>query len=658
MPRRSRSTAALILLLTVIQVLYLHANGSCGDRLVRSQDAQLREGLALANLLRSRPLDVLAAIPPDRETGPGDHYYRGLALLDLGQYHQAALAFRKTLEQSQPGGLYQGKALEEFSRLSIYLPDLPVPEGALPKGDDLPPVTALALSGYLADRGDRETALAILRKTSFRDPGEAETAGILTASLLAAAGQAEEALKIANGIESREASALSDLLTITRGYHYLRAGAHQRARDMFLVIPPDSPYAPEALLGHAWALIGMNDLQGAVIRLEELAGSHSFTEAGEKGINDLALAYRDLGLYERAGTVLDSHLRRLQEVENWLTTLGEKDLSPETDLLAIITAINNGGDPEPQALARTPPFARQWLMEVGSDPHVQRISILLSGLARVRDGADRIGDRLEKGEEMALREIRSTREEYTEARDAALRLQESRDRLGGLAREMEFSLQELGLNRFADPATEGLIKRIETLRARLLSMESSVKKAEGFSTLVGQLSQSITQSREEAQLNRIRKEAYEGLVSSRGTLREIRNTLSMLEGQTWLRVKDKAVELQTRTADRVTESQRQADRALAVVFRTQSLLEDRLRELDGLVGRIREGRQYLGTALPVDLRNLEQRLAKLRAERMITLAREKVERLREAQAKTLYTSADIEIARMNATVRSLQEAME
>ena len=203
-----------------------------------------------------------------------------------------------------------------------------------------------------------------------------------------------------------------------------------------------------------------------------------------------------------------------------------------------------------------------------------------------------------------------------------------------------------------------LISRIREQKERLSLMENSVSKAEGFTSLVGRLSESVIESSEESQLNRIRKQAYDGLISSRLTLRNIKNTLAAMEGQLWLEVKGEAIRLEKKTALRVTSGRTRAAQALAETTKTLSMLTNRQQALQELAHLLERRKKDLDTTFPEQLRSLREKINEMRATRLLTLAGENSQEIREAEARTLYTSADIEISRMESTVRSLQEAVQ
>ena len=193
---------------------------------------------------------------------------------------------------------------------------------------------------------------------------------------------------------------------------------------------------------------------------------------------------------------------------------------------------------------------------------------------------------------------------------------------------------------------------------RLSVMENSVQKAEGFSSLVSNLSDAVTTSPEESQLNRVRQQAYEGLISSRTNLRGYRESLVSFQGQVWLALKKEALRLEKRTSLRTTSARTRAGQALAESTRARMLLDKRRASLEELSGFLEEGRSDLIGPSQEKTDRLADRIDSMRARRLLKLAAVMARELEETEARTLYTAADIEISRMENTVQALQEAVE
>jgi hypothetical protein len=203
-----------------------------------------------------------------------------------------------------------------------------------------------------------------------------------------------------------------------------------------------------------------------------------------------------------------------------------------------------------------------------------------------------------------------------------------------------------------------LISTTVQQKERLGLMENSVSKAEGYTSLVDRLAGSVTTSNREKQLNQIRKQAYEGLIASRLTLNNLRNTLTALEGQLWLSVKGGAIQLEKKTSLRVTSGRTRAGQAMADTSKTIRLLTSQQQALEKLEQLLHTSKKDLDTAFPEKLKTLRAKIDAMRAARLLTLAAETTQDIREAEARTLYTTADIEISKMESSVLSLQEAVQ
>jgi tetratricopeptide (TPR) repeat protein len=627
------------------------------DRLVRPADTRLRDRIATAHLVNGQPHEVNALFPSDGEASAMDHYNVGAALSLTGRFIRASEAFHRAILESEPGSETRFRSIRQFIDVSGFNQDLDLPPLTNEELRTLRPDLSLALSGYLADRNDQEGALAILEETTFRDAERKMISGILTASHLAAKDRWDDSTRLMGKIKVNETSTLVDLLYLTRGYHYLQGGQPDRAKNSFLAISPSSPYSSEALLGKAWSLIRMDDLPGATIALEELLDLHRYSRAARDGVLDLALSYRELGLYDSADKVLGNHLIRLGEVRNWLLGLLEKDLQAGRDIVILLEQAIYGSVPDRDLLLKQPFFVRQWIMDTSLDPHVRHTSALLKGLTLAGEKVAKLRKRLDRDGGLVRREIDWVKHDISRTRVTMGRLEEIRKRLESINKDMSSTLQTRSLEEFADEKAMMLILRTGKLKERLSNMEKSVSKADGFTSLIGRLSESKADSREEDQLNLIRKQAYDGLISSRLTLRSLKNSLTALEGQLWLEVKGSAIQLEKKTSLRVTSGRTRAGQMLADMSKTLRILTSRQLALEELGRLLVKRKSGLDTYFPEQLKSLREKIDAMRAARLLTLAVQAAGELREAEARTLYTSADIEISRMESTIRSLQEAL-
>lgn len=647
-----------ILLTVILYPLSTYGGDLMPERLVRPTDTVLRDRLATAYLVRGEPIEVNAILPDNEKASATDHYNAGMALSLMGRFIQASEAFHRAILNGEPGSETRLRAVEQFIRMSYYNPGLDLPPLENDELRTLQPELALALSGYLADRDDREGALSILEATNFRDAERKVISGILMANHLAAKDGWDASTRLIGRVKGNVNSTLVDLLYLTRGYHYLQGGQPGRARSSFLAISPSSPYSSEALLGKAWSLIRTDDLQGATIVLEELVDLHRYSRAAGDGVLDLALTYRELGLYDKAGTILDHHLRRLQEVKNWLLELRDKDLQTGRDIVVLLERTIDGSVPNRKLLLQTPFFVRQWVEDISVDPYLRHATALLRGIGLAEDKAARLGERFDRDGDLVRNEISWVKYDISRTRGTVARLEEIRNSLLSIKDDMGATLQSRSLARFASEKAMMLISRTGDLQERLSLMENSVSKAEGFKSLIGRLSESVTASRKENQLNEIRKQAYEGLISSRLTLRNLRNTLTAMEGQLWLEVKGGAIHLEKKTSLRVTSGRMRAGQALANTSKSIRILTSRQLALEELEHLLLKRRRDLDTTFPERLQILRERIDAMRSARLLTLAAHAAQEIREAEARALYTSADIEISRMESTVRSLQEAVQ
>ena len=647
-----------ILLTFLLYPLGARAGDPLPVRLVRPMDAALRDRLATAHLVRGEPVDVNAITLIGENASAADHFNAGMALSLTGRYIKACAAFHRAISSSEPGSGTRLRALEQFLKISHYNPVLDLPALSDEELSNLPPELSLALSGYFADRGDREGALTILEGTVFKDTVKKAISGILTASHLAAMDRRDASARLIEGIKGNEPSALFDLLYLMRGYHYLQAGQSDRSRNAFLAITPSSPYFPEALLGKAWSLIRTGDLQGASIALEELVDRHRYSPAAGDGVLDLALTYRELGLYEKAGVFLSHHLERLREKRNWLLGLVEEDLGAGRDTIVLLEGVIDGKIPDRNLLLRAPNFVRQWIMEISADPVVRHATALLDGAGFVEKKVSQLRERLDKDGDLARREIDWVRHDISRASTKAARLEEMRNRLGSIREELNTTLQNRPLDEFASEKAMTLISKTGELKERLSLLENSVERAESFRSPADRLFGTVTASSSENQLNQIREKAYEGLLSSRPILGSLKNSLTALEGHIWLDVKGQAVELGKKVSFRVTSGRTRAGQALADTSIALGILSERQKALEALARTLIKSEKDLDTVIPERLAILRDRIEGVRADRILVLASKAAEEVKEAEARTLYTSADIEISRMEGTLRSLQEIVQ
>jgi hypothetical protein len=123
-------------------------------------------------------------------------------------------------------------------------------------------------------------------------------------------------------------------------------------------------------------------------------------------------------------------------------------------------------------------------------------------------------------------------------------------------------------------------------------------------------------------------------------------------------VKGGAIQMEKKTSLRVTSGRTRAAQALADSSKTLRMLTSRQQALEELQTLLGVRQKELNTTYSRQLKTLRAKLNEMRAARLLTLAQQASREIRNAEARTLYTSADIEISRMESTVRSLQEAVQ
>jgi tetratricopeptide (TPR) repeat protein len=655
-----------LFLIIAAAVVFQPALSRAAERTVKTVSLQQMEdtGRAAASL-KSRLVvsgyysgDLMSVLQLTGETDTNtvrSLYLKGQVLESLGLDTEAADVYQEALEASGEPDSWWSRALSAYLRLHGDLPGSAAPRVEPQLDTMLGSEAAMDLGNYLLDGNGQERAVKLLGRAARGGDDLKILSGLAMARHHANSGNWKKSADILTSLKPSKTSALADLVYLTRGYHLMESGSYSRARDSFLTIGPRSPYAPESLLGHAWALIRQDDLSGAVIRLEELLKSYPDTEAARQGAVDLSLCYRELGLYEQAGDLLQKEARRLGEFANWAGAMQSSDFYPGQDLADILEAVIHGEAIPEKLLAKTPPHVRTWVKNAASDPYVRRTTALLGGVEVLDDIKGQTVRWLKRSDELTGFELVWADRDLGSNLERSGRLKELKARLPMLDADMKRSLGENSLDKFSTETSLSLITRIRDCSNRLEIMENTVKKAEKFSPLIESLSSSVTVTREEEQLNRIRESAYEGLVSSRSTLGQYRSTLRRLEGRVWLGLKGRAVELEQSTSERVKSSIEIIDKQLADTERTRELLTKHRAILANLKTEISSGSELLGNATTERLTRLRTDIIEARAHRLVQLAEAAAADFREEQARALYTAADIEINRMERNIKAMQE---
>ncbi|UCG38035.1 MAG: tetratricopeptide repeat protein, partial [bacterium] len=603
------------------------------------------------------PLRAAGLTGPDEEDHPLYLYLKGAALRELGLYGAAAGILEKALRDETAGTPLWQKALVDYVSLLDFTEDRPeIHHTGIP--DDLTGEASLALAAYRIRQGELSPALELLDGSLARDSTTRIQAAITAASLRAATGNWDSSLERLGSVTTGETSAMTDLLYLVRGYALLQSGQPGRARESFLTVPPSSPFAPEALFGHAWSLIRSGDLEGAVLRLEELSDTHRRSSVIWESTLDLALCYRELGLYDLAGQMLEQHLHRIREATAWFTALRETELGPGSNLVLLVEHLIRPPARLDLDGSGIPDLAWSRIGEFSTDPIVRHSTALLRGIELVLSSTSALSRRLEGDLSLVQEQIRLTDHEILLNRARMARMQDIRGRLVAIDDGMRRALQDSSLDRFGTQSSVATLSRIGRLKGRLDLIINSAGKADAFSELINSLEGSVTVTELEAQLNLVRKQAYLDLVSSRRTLKHIRSALTGLEGQLWLSLKGHAVRLEQLTSGRVASGNNLVDRVLAGCTQAESLLIRRRGDLDDLAGRITAALDRLDAPLKARLDTLADGVALVRSRRLMALSAASADELHEMEARTLYTAADIEISRMEDTVRVLREALQ
>jgi tetratricopeptide (TPR) repeat protein len=615
----------------------------------------LADRFVIDRSLRGNTLEVIRWTSEEKTTSPSSHYYLGETLSSLGLVSRAASAYMQALQRGTPQDSWWTKALVrylELLELSPVLPGLEIP-AHLDKsinGD-----AALYFGAYLQREGETERALELLKSNHT---GSTEILALSTAAVSqvqATSDNWDQALATLSSFRTSETSAVTDLVYLLQGYGYLEINQPRQARESFLTIPPSSPFSPEALFGQSWSLIKAGDLPKAAVRLQELIDQHPYTPAARKAIIDLALCFRELGLYDNATEFLSRESDRLQEMSSWLNSLNHSDLRAGGDLLLLIEGAINNRYPDQTVVARTPEFIKQWIVIAAKDPRVRRTTILLNGVRDLKGKLQELITKYLSTIEHIQREVSWTGDSVTMVEDLDHALLTASNRLPVFLDEIFTSLEQASLEDFASESSISIIGRITSLQTRLRTMETNVEKISGFSPVISSLKELSTITGEEKQLNRIRENAYEGLVSSRNSLKDIRSDLKALEGRVWLHAKGEARRTEMNITDRVLGISTRIVRLQEKTRETQNLLTVRLslltksrEELNSHLGRLK-------IVLSKNLSDLESDLRNLQITTLQHVAGEVRAVLEEEEAKAVFSAADIEIMKIENNLRAMQE---
>ena len=285
--------------------------------------------------------------------------------------------------------------------------------------------SALYLGSLLQQEGKGKRALALFQSVKKDGTDHDALAAAALARNYAMINRWGDSASILASFKTVETTAVADLIYLLRGYDYLESGNFKLARSSVLALPPSSPYAPEALHGQSWVLIRRGDLSGAAVRLQELIDNYPDSTAAREGVIDLALCYRELGLFDNATQLLGRESKYLTEVCEWLKSLRVSDFKPGSHLSALLDEAFHGMKPDPEILGKTPGFILQWLIQDARDPQVQWTSTLIDGGSKLLNEAARIEKKGAESVELLKRETRFTEKQIQKADRKSTRLNSS-----------------------------------------------------------------------------------------------------------------------------------------------------------------------------------------------------------------------------------------
>ncbi|UCF30628.1 MAG: tetratricopeptide repeat protein [bacterium] len=620
-------------------------------------DQETADRLIINSHYQSDHLGVLQRSGADQPSRPTGTYFLALTLMKRGFFARAARVLEDYLQNNGPDDRWWGEALKNYIDLSRILPGLTVP---VPETVDtgIPDDAAVRLAAYLLEEGQTKRAgdlLAFRREAALPQT----SLSILTeAKWSVVSNSREDSVSVLQSYRSSETSGITDLIYLIRGFSHLELKDHEGARHSFLTLPPSSPFAPEALYGLGWALIRLGDLTGAAVRFQELMESFPYSEISRQAAVDLAVIYRDLGLYGNAGEILTREVKRLSDYRQWLRSLTERDFGTGSDLFVLLEAAVDGDVPPEETLARTPSFIRNWIIETAKDRTVTRSTFLIKGVNQMEKDIEKLSRMHGKAVDLFRWEIDWLAGESKNITSIKESLERAQERLPSFQAELAAAFENASLKDFASDRVMDLLGRVSTLQKKMDVAQADISKIGAFSTVIERIrSASPASTEEERQLNIIRENAYRGLIDSRQRLTGIRSEIKGIEGKIWLLVKGEAVRYESNIRSRVIGEMMTLQRLMHKLNRALELLRDRRqrlseaeREVDTTIGRLQ-------SPLVRDLDDVRSSLFHQRTARILELADQKAAELDRAEALALYTAADIEIQRMDEVLKAMQEVV-
>jgi len=653
--KRLRPLTFSLLFLITTGIAPVRAGITLDGRRWAPLDQGLLDRLVIGRYMKNDVMDVIRLTSTTRSVGVKALYYRGEALRSLGLFSRAAEAYAGAIAAKSPEEPLWNASLVRYIQLMGSMPGLPPPPVPPDLDGRITDKTALYLGSLLLREGKGKRAIALFESVKKDGTDQSALATAAIAQSYAALNRWEDSASILASFKTTETTPITDLIYLLRGYDYLESGNLKLARSSFLALPPSSPYAPEALHGQSWVLIRRDDLTGAAVRLQELIYNYPDSPAARKGVIDLALCYRELGLYSNAAQLLTRESKHLTEVRVWLGSLQASDFKPGSDLIVLLGDALRGMQPDPEILNKTPGFILQWLIQASRDPQVRWMSTLIEGGEKLLNEAGRLREKSAGSVELLQREIRFTEKQLQETKETRVLLQSALTRLPSFRKDVIQALERNSLKDFAPKEALKLLTRIRASQERLESVTANAGKVRGFYGIIDSIKSSIPASGEEEQINRIRKNAYEGLVSSRSSLRRIRSSLQALEGRVWLIAKGEAMNFERESSSRVSREmslisllRRKNEKAVSLLLERRDRL---LQARDDLNHRIKQ----MGTATMERISTFLSRTAALRDSRLLEIAESSKSALREADARAVFTAADIEIHRMEKTLQAMRK---
>ncbi len=619
-------------------------------------DRNLVDRLIITDHFRSDRIGMMRRSEEGQFSGAKGVSYRARSLSETGFFNRAAQILKTYFREAQPEDPLWADSLMLYIDITRVVPGLPVPFS--PSLDERIPLRAAdRFAAFLLDRGETARAANLIarRRKSGLEPTPLSV--MTAAGIEASESGLDQSLSVLQGFRTPETSGATDLVYLMLGFTYLEVQDHRGSRQAFLAIPPDSPFAAEALFGLGWSLIRDDELTGAAVRLQELLDKHPYSPLSRQAALDLALIYRELGLYDNAAQIMKGEIRRIKEFRDWLRSLTGRDLRPGSDFSMILDSVARGESPPLEALNRVPSFIRAWLAEVAADRRIIRMTRLLKAADQMRGEIGKLEGVLRNALMLFDWEARWNDDRTREMGTIENSLQSAQLSLPSSREYLARSLEQASLERFANQRVIEILGRVSTIDRQLGSTQSDVSKVSSFSEVIEKIRDSSPDTEEGKALYRIRENAYTGLIESREKLTGLRSELKALEGRIWLLVKGEAVRYESRAGERITGQTTDAGRIKEKAGTVLDRLQDREIRLQGAISDVKADLNRMESPIKERLGDIRSRVLSQRTVRILHLAQKTSKNLDEAEALALFTAADIEIKRMDETLKALQEVV-